>query len=211
MTDTTKLFNDTMELLADIIIPEQYKCVSMCENSIECDKLKRLADLIINARRIENPVPCFRLFDVVVLPFKDIKFNFSKTNNSFYVYYSHGVIDKLTYPEDVFKYINASIHLKLKEKYDSRTITYIILDVMIYCIINKIEINILSLIDVDLNLKEKEKYNNNNWVDTKNNFIEVMPDGYMKDVMLKAIEQERICQKIPHTYSIVDIVNSLKL
>ena len=83
---------------------------------------------------------------------------------------------------------------------------------MIYCIINNIEINILSLINVDYHLKEKEKYNNNNnWVDTKNNFIEAMPDGYMKDVMLKAIEQERMCLKIPHTYSIVDIVNQLRM
>lgn len=207
MADTTKLFNDTIDLIGKIIIPKRYKHVSLYENSPEYDKLKRLTHLILNAERKENSIPLLKTFDNIILPFKDIKFDYSKSNNSVYMYCMYDAIDELDNSKKVFKFINASIHLKLIEKYYSRTITCIILDVMIYCIINNIEINLMDLINVDLQLKDKPE---DKWTETKNNFTEAMPDGYMKDVILKAIEQEDMVRKIPHTYSIVDIVNQLK-
>ncbi len=92
------------------------------------------------------------------------------------------------------------------EKYDARTIACIMLDVMI----NNIEINVLSLINVDFQLKNKIEYNNK-WGETKDNFKEAMSDGYMKDIIMKAIEQEEGTQVINYTYSIVDIVEKLRL
>lgn len=210
MTDAKKLFNDTMELLTDLIIPEGYEIVARSENSTEYSKLERLTHLIMNAKKIKNPLPCFGLYDVVVLPFKDMKIEFCKENNSFFACFLYDVIDEITCPKDVFKYIYISIHLKLMEKYDSRTITCIILDVMIYCIINKIEINILSLINVNYQLNDKSEYNYK-WGNTKKIFKEAIPDGYMKDIILKAIKQEQWNEEIEYTYSIVDIVNQLKI
>lgn len=203
MTDLTKQFNDTLELLADFIIP---KCVSMEKNSTEYGKLERLTHLIINARIVKNSIPCFGLYDIVVLPFKDMIIEFCEKNNSFYICPLYDITDEIRCPKDVFKYI----HLKLMEKYDAKTISCIILDVMIYCIINNIEINIVSLINVDFQLKNKVEYNNK-WEETEYNFKEAMPDGYMKDVILKAIEQEEGTQVINYTYSIVDIVEKLRL
>lgn len=208
MTDSTKLFNDTMDLLVKVIIPKMYRHISMCEFNPEYDKLKRLTYLILNAERKENSIPLLKMYDNIILPFKDMKFDYCKSKNSVYVNCLYEAIDELEYPKDVFKFINASIHLKLMEKYDSRTISCIILDVMIYCIINNIEINLMDLIKIDYQLKDKS---NDNWTNTKNNFKEAMSDGYMKDVILKAIEQEESTQSILYTYSIVDIVNQLKL
>lgn len=212
MTDLTKQFNDTLELLAKVIIPKRYRCISLCDFNPEYDKLKRLTNLIINAKRKENPIPMLKSFDNIILPFKDINFDFCKSNNSVYVGCIYDAIDEIKNPKGVFKYINASIHLKLLEKYDARTISCIILDVMIYCIINNIEINVIDLVWLNWNLllKHKGEYPGK-WPLTKNILKQAMPDGYMKDIILKAIEQEEGTREIEYTYSIVDIVEKLRL
>lgn len=205
-----KEFKKEFELLTNVILPKIYH-IFMCEDSVEHDKMNILCSLIMSAKREEEKIPVFSGFDVVILPIKDICFTVDKEYGSLFIHTIYGHIESLDYPGDVFKYIRASIYLKMNGNCDIRTITNMMIDVMIYCIINNIEINLIDLIKLDWNKKFTKKPYDNQWYDTKNNFKKAIPDGYMKDILLKAIKQEKYSQVVQYTYSIVDIVEKLRL
>lgn len=208
-TNQTQL-ESTIKLLMNTIAPK-HTYILNDGGSPEYDKLKNLAYLIMSAEMKENSNSDYY---TVVLPFKDIQFECCKENNSLSIttiydaFYINDNFPPFFPPSKVFKYIYNSIYLKLLKRYCVRTITCVILDVMIYCIVERIEIKIMDLINLNWNeiLKEKPKYS----YFTKCNFDKAMPDGYMKDILFKAVEQEERNQKLQRTYSIVDIVNQLK-
>lgn len=175
------------------------------------DKVNELTYLILNAKREENKIPMLKMFDNIILPFKDMNFCFDKVNKTLFIHTIYGHIEGLDWPGKMFKYIYTTIHLKMMDKYEVVSIANVIVDVMIYCIVNNVEVSLINLISLDWIglLKDKSKFDEK-WIDTKNNFKEAMSDGYMKDVILKAIEQEEETQYIRYSYSIVDIVNQLK-
>lgn len=207
MIDT---FDEAYKLMKDVLIDKLDIWIT-CDGPV-CEKLAELTRIILNAERIEDNMSNIKNFDIIILPFKDIKFRFHKTYKSLFISTIYPDIDKLDFPNKVFKHIITSIHSKLKEKYNTKIITCAIIDVMIYCIINEIEINVMDFINVNWGeMLKKKPISFSKYLTTKLKFDDVIPDGYMKDILSKAFDQEVYNALMHYTYSIVDIAESMKL
>ena len=209
MIDTTQ-FEEACKTMKGVIIDKRYQYLVDCNPQII--KLKELTRRILSGKRVETPLPIRKVYDEIITPFKDMLFTISKTRGNLFVSCMYEDIDELEYPNKVFKYIYTSIHLKLEEKYDINTISCAMLDVMIYCIIHEIEINVMDFINVNWNeMLKKKPISYVEWCETEDKFNKAMSDGYMKDIYLKALEQEIHTSIVEYTYSIVDIAESMRL
>ena len=123
---------------------------------------------------------------------------------------------------DIFK-LYCRIEEWKRKIIDTSRITYYVSDLKIireawdkflkYIIDNDIEIDLFKILN-SLFVEEKYKsifhkkdYFLFEMIETKNNFDKVMPDGYMKDLMMKAFDKEiEDSHNYDYTYTVVDIL-----
>lgn len=166
---------------------------------------------IKKCERIETP-PAYTWDDLKV-PFKDLPIAITHKDNDL-------LLQIPTDGNNKFSYDSRNPRKMLCEHWidslgmDGSYITSLInvfIDIMLYSLRNNKEIELKK---IGMITKEKWKqmlkpktYTRADLEDTKNKFNKVMPNGYMKDIYLKAIDKEIEESKINYTYSIIDLLN----
>lgn len=174
-------------------------------------KFKTLINEIKKCERMETP-PTYTWADLKI-PIKDLSIAIKQKDNDLLILIP-------TDGNNKFSYDSGNPRKKLCEHWidslgiDDSYITSLInvfIDIMLYSVRNnrKIELKKIGMISKEQwkQILKPKLYTLFDLEDIKNKFNDVMLDGYMKDIYLKAIDKELEESKIQYTYSIIDLLN----
>lgn len=175
-------------------------------------KFKTLINEIKKCERIETP-PAYTWDDLKV-PFKDLPIAITHKDNDLLIQIPTDGNNKFSYdsrnPRKVLceHWIDS---LGMDDSYITSLVN-VFIDIMLYSVRNnrKIELKKIGMITKEQwkRIFKPKTFTTKDLEDTKNKFKETMPDGYMKDIYLKAIDKEIEDSKInQYTYSILDLLN----
>lgn len=177
-------------------------------------KFKTIMNEIRKCERIETPSTCSWVG--LKVPFKDWQWGLSYNFDDL-------VFQTPTDGNNKFGYNSKNPRKKLCEHWiDSlgieqeymTTLINVFIDIILYSLKNNetIELKKLGMITKEQwkQILKAKSFTTKDLEDAKMKLKEAMPDGYIKDIYLKAINKEIEESKIKYTYSTIDIINLMK-